>query len=304
MTKHIAEVIESIGPKIQHIVIVDDKCPENTGDFVKKKIQDERVSIIAHTENQGVGGAMITGYKEALNLGCEIVVKIDGDGQMDTSYLNKLLKPILEKRADYTKGNRFYHLEELRKMPKIRLLGNAALSIITKFCSGYWTISDPTNGYTAIHKRALERLSTKKLSKDYFFESDLLAHLYLINAVALDIPIPAKYGDETSNLKIYKIINYFVYRNLKNFLKRIVLNYYIRDFSLASLQLVLGLCFCISGASFGAVAWIHNFQSNTTASAGTVMLAALPLLFGFHLLMSFISHDLKAEPNVPLQIET
>jgi glycosyltransferase involved in cell wall biosynthesis len=228
----------------------------------------------------GVGGAVKTGYKAALKSGADVIVKLDGDGQMDPSLISELVAPIVEGKADYSKGNRFDTLEGLKEMPKIRIFGNAVLSFMAKISTGYWGITDPTNGFTAIHKTSLSGLQLSKISNDFFFESDMLFRLNLLKAVVTDIPMDAKYADEVSNLKISKVVGEFLLKHIRNLGKRIFYNYYLRDMSLASLELPLGLVLFTFGTVFGLTQWLSSAASNVTTPAGTVMLSALPTLMG------------------------
>lgn len=301
---HILDVLRKLDINIHEIIVVDDCCPENTADFVKENFTDPRMKIIKQDRNGGVGSATIVGLKEALKGECDIFVKLDGDGQMDPAFIDKLIAPICSKTADYTKGNRFYHLKELKKMPFTRLMGNAALSLITKFSSGYWTISDPTNGFTALHRKAASELELDVVSKRYFFESDMLYHLNQIDAVVQDIAIPAHYADEKSNLKIGSVFFEFAIKNTTNFFKRIYLNYFLKDFSIVTLQIIFGTLFFWFGVIFGLSAWINSAQQGIESSAGTVMLAALPFVIGFQLYLSFLSHDIKSQHTLSLQMKS
>jgi glycosyltransferase involved in cell wall biosynthesis len=225
VSNHILNVLSSIGPEVNRIYVIDDGCPEKTGNFVESKCKDKRVKVLYHDENRGVGGAVKTGYKEAMKDRSEIVIKIDGDGQMDVMQIFSLIAPIQKNEADYTKGNRFFDLDTLNNMPTVRLLGNAILSLITKFSSGYWSIYDPTNGFTAISKSALEKLNLDKVDERYFFESDMLFRLNLIKAVVKDVPMPPQYGNEVSNLSVLNSLWRFPLKNLRNFYKRIFYTY-------------------------------------------------------------------------------
>lgn len=301
VTPYILDVLRNVGDEIDNIIVIDDGCPELTGEFVEKNYHDKRLKILKQEKNTGVGGAIIAGLKIALEGDSDIFVKMDGDGQMDPSKIKHLIKPIIDGRADYSKGNRFHHLTELKKMPVTRLLGNSALSIITKFSSGYWQISDPTNGFVALHRKAASMLELDAISKRYFFESDLLFHLNQIQAVVKDIPIPAHYADENSNLRIRIVLFEFAFKNLYNLFRRLFYTYFIRDFSIASLQLLLGgMLFCF-GLIFGLFSWYSSVENEVAASAGTVMLAALPILLGFQLLMAFAARDIASEPKISLQ---
>ena len=296
----IMEVINNIGEECDRIIVVDDACPEKSGALVERECIDERVTVIYNELNLGVGGAVLAGYRLALDFNADIVVKIDGDGQMEPSLIPKFIEPISQHQADYTKGNRFYYIPDLSDMPFIRLFGNAVLSFITKLSSGYWNIFDPTNGYTAIQTSLIPHLSPEKVSNDYFFESDMLFRLNLLQAKVVDIPMSAIYSNESSNLKVRKIIPLFLYKNIKNFIKRLFYNYFLRDFSAASTELIAGFSLATFGFLFGAWEWYAHVQAGELASIGTVMVAVLPLVIGFQLLIAFLNFDLTNTPRSPI----
>ena len=291
----IVDVVKSVPDIATYIIVIDDKCPADSGK-IAEEMQDERVTVIYHDKNLGVGGAVISGYKKAMELGCDIVVKMDGDGQMDPQYIETLIKPLIEDKADYAKGNRFRDFKALHSMPKMRLFGNNVLSFAEKIFSGYWNVMDPTNGYTAIHKSTLDKLPLKKISNRYFFESDMLLNLYLVDAVVRDIPIPAKYGNENSSLSISRSIIQFPFKLFRGFIKRIFLKYFIYDFNMASVYILLGVPMFIFGITFGIAEWIHSYLSNTPKTAGTIMVAALPLIISFEMLLQAINIDIH---NIP-----
>jgi glycosyltransferase involved in cell wall biosynthesis len=299
VTAHIVETIGEIGPEVAHIIIVDDACPDGSGKLVEQEVKDKRVKVIFHTENQGVGGAMITGYRAALETDAQIVVKLDGDGQMDPALIKDLIAPIVTGRADYTKGDRFDSLTGLSQMPGIRLFGNAGLTLLTKISTGYWNITDPTNGYTAIHRDALKALPLGMLSKRFFFESDMLFRLSVYRAVVWDVPMQARYGNEKSNLSIAKTLWEFPWKHFKNFHKRLFLNYYLRDVSAASIELPLGFVLWWFGVIAGFDALISSLSNGVAASTGTVMISVVPLILGFQLLLAFVSHDVSSVPTRP-----
>ena len=296
---HVLGVINEIGPDVARIYVVDDCCPDGSGDFVAANCKDDRLSVIKHTENQGVGGATMTGYKAAIEDGMAVLVKIDSDGQMDPALIMNFVAPIVNGEADYTKGNRFFDLEKVGSMPKVRLFGNAVLSLMCKLSSGYWNLFDPTNGYTAIHADVARYLPFNKISRRFFFETDILFRLNTLRAVVIDIPMDAKYGDEISNLKISDIIGEFFAKHVRNFLKRIFYNYYLRDMSLASIELPVGLVLFCFGSIYGGYHWAHSAQAGVPTLAGTVMLSALPILAGIQLLLGFIGYDVSSVPTRP-----
>jgi dolichol-phosphate mannosyltransferase len=297
VTHHILGVINGIGQECSRIYIIDDCCPDSSGDFVRRHCTDPRVVVLQNPVNLGVGGAVMAGYQAAIADGMDVIVKVDGDGQMDTALIPEFVKPILEGEADYTKGNRFFDLEEIHTMPKLRLFGNAALSFLTKLSSGYWDLFDPTNGFTAIHSEVARRLPFQKISRRYFFETDMLFRLNTLRAVVVDVPMDAKYGEEVSNLKISKIFGEFLFKHLRNFGKRIFYNYYLRDMSLASIELPLGVMMMTAGILFGSYKWIASFKNGVPTTAGTVMLAAIPLLMGLQFVLAFVAYDISSVPR-------
>jgi len=301
VSAHICELISRIGEEVNLIFVVDDACPEHSGQLVETACSDPRLHVLYHAVNQGVGGAVLTGYSASILAGAEVIVKIDGDGQMDPALMSAFVAPIVRGEADYAKGNRFFEVETVRKMPIVRLIGNAGLSFLTKLSSGYWDLFDPTNGYTAISAKVAAHLSTSKLNKRYFFESDMLFRLNTMRAVVIDIPMYAEYGNEQSGLKATHEIPRFLFGNIKNLLKRILYNYFLRNFSYATLELVFGIAFICFGSVFGVSNWIEQALSGTYASAGTVMLSALPVIIGLQLLLGFLNYDMASVPVYPLQ---
>ena len=298
----VLDVIGRIGPQVFLIVAVDDACPDGTGDHIKACCPDPRVEVVRNEHNLGVGGTMIHGYRIALERGADIVVKIDSDGQMDPALLMQIAHPIVAGHADYAKGNRFFNIEDVRAMPKVRMFGNAALSFLTKLSSGYWNIFDPTNGYTAIHRVALEMLPLDKIDRRFFFESDMLFRLNIAGAVVIDVPVGANYGNERSNLRVSRVLAPFLFKNLRNFLKRLFYRYYLRDLNIGSLELLVGTALLFFGVLFGLIQWISSAAEGVTASAGTVMLAGLPILVGVQMTLGFFAFDFMAVPKTPLQI--
>lgn len=304
VSNKIMEVLGKIGDEVKSIYIVDDDCPENSGLVVKNNCHDSRVTVVFHDRNRGVGGAVKTGYLLAIKQGADVIVKIDGDGQMDPAILMNFVFPILQGQADYTKGNRFFNLDDLASMPKIRLFGNSILSFMTKFSTGYWDLFDPTNGYTAIHAYCIKQLNFSKISDRYFFETDLLFRLGTIRAVVIDIPMMAKYADEKSSLKISKILSEFLKKHFVNTIKRIFYNYYLRDMSIASIELPLGVILLSFGLIFGGVHWIYGAIDHISTPVGTIMLSTLTSMMGLQLILAFLSFDISSVPRFPIARNT
>jgi glycosyltransferase involved in cell wall biosynthesis len=293
---HIANVLRDMPDGVAWIVVVDDCSPDKTGAVVAEAARrDRRIRLLRHEVNQGVGGAVLTGYHEACRLGAEIIVKMDSDEQMDPRYLPALIDPIVRGQADYTKGNRFVHARQLRSMPLLRRVGNLGLSFLTKLASGYWNLFDPTNGYTAIHAAVVPMLNEETIGRRYFFESSMLLELSLLRAVARDVFIPARYGTETSHLSVIETLRQFPAALLRGFLRRLWIQYFVRDFSITSLYLVAGSGLSLAGTLFGAVHWYLSARHEVATPTGTVMLAVLPVVLGVQFLIQAMSLDIQGQ---------
>lgn len=299
-TAHVLDVIGGIGGEVSHIFVVDDACPDNTGGHVRDHCRDSRVKVLTHERNTGVGGATMTGYQKALEAGATILVKVDGDGQMDTQMIPSLVQAIIDGQSDYTKGNRFHQFQAIGGMPAMRITGNMLLSFASKLSSGYWNVFDPTNGFTAIHGNIAALLPMDKISKGFFFESDMLFRLGLLRAVVRDIPMQARYGSEQSAISIPRIIPEFLFKHLVNTCKRIYFSYFVRGLTFASFQLVFGTLFLLFGLVYGGYAWYLSSVTDVYASTGTVLLAALPVILGTQFLIAFINYETRNVPKTPL----
>lgn len=288
----IGDVIESLPEFVDHIIVVDDCSQDNTYD-VAYRINDNRVIVLKTPENQGVGGATVTGYKKALELKSDIVVKMDGDGQMSSEHLPQLLDVIIEDGYEYAKGNRFLKAESLETMPRHRLFGNIILTFMNKLASGQWHIFDPQNGYTAIRADALHSLNLNNIHKGYFFENDMLIQLNLHSFRVKDVSIPAKYGKEQSDIKLLNTIKMFPLLFLKRFFYRIYYKYILSDFSPIALFLIFGLLLFLWGVLLGSYLFIKANITKVDTPLGTVMLVIVPLILGFQLLLQAIVLDIQ-----------
>lgn len=293
---HIAQVVESIPEYVDHVVVVDDCSADDTFNAAVAT-EDRRLIVLKTSSNQGVGGATLFGYGKALELESDIVVKMDGDGQMAPEYMLALLDALIEQEYDYAKGNRFLAAESLAFMPRHRLLGNVVLTFMTKLASGYWHLFDPQNGYTAIKAGALRPLNFNSIHKRFFFENDMLVNLNLSNRRVKDVPIPARYGLEKSDLNPFKISVTFPMLLMRRFLRRIYEKYVLRDFSPIALFFFSGLSLFGWGFLFGAYLWIETAITARPTPTGTIMLAVLPLILGFQLLLQAIVLDIQQTPK-------
>ncbi len=301
---HVADTIEVVINELpdflHHIIVVDDASPDNTSELVQSIANgDRRIVLIRHEQNQGVGGAMLTGFRKALELGAQVVVKIDGDHQMDPTHIPALVTPLLEGKADYAKGNRFRDFESLQHMPLVRRIGNLGLSFLTKAATGYWNCFDPTNGYFAIRAEMLVQLPLERIDRDYFFETSMLANLYLLDAFVLDVPIAARYRGERSSLSIWRVLTQFPVKLLTTLFRRLLLRYFLFDFSMVSVYLLTGIPLILFGLSFGSIKWFQYYQLGVPAPTGTVILPTLALILGIQILLSAIAIDMNAAPKSP-----
>jgi glycosyltransferase involved in cell wall biosynthesis len=298
VARHIAQVLAGIPAWVDQIIVVDDASQDGTADLAAG-VRDPRLEVVRHESNRGVGAAMMTGIDQASRSGCTVVVKMDGDGQMDPALIGDLVEPILDGEADFVKGNRFADPWTLRRMPRIRRVGNLALSFLTKISSGCWQVFDPTNGFFALDVSVFARLNRNLIHDRYFFESSLLLALRLQDAVILNIPMPANYGDETSSMSIGRVLVEFPFLLARQFARRIWLQYFVLGFSVASLFLVCGTLSCAFGAVWGALAWAASIRQGLPATTGTVMIAVLPLILGFELLIQAVVFDVTRVPTRP-----
>jgi dolichol-phosphate mannosyltransferase len=279
----IKKTISGIPKFVDFIVIVDDCSKDNTSKIVQE-IDDKKVTLVRNSRNQGVGGATVVGFRQALALEADIFVKVDGDDQMDTSKMEELIQPLFNK-CDYSKANRFIHTNKLRQMPKLRLVGNFVLTFLTKVASGYWNVFDPQNGYFAITREILEKLELEQLHKRYFFENDMLVNLNIQSAKVCDVSIPARYGDEISSLRITMVLCTFPFLLTTRFLRRIYLRYILKDFSVIGMFYMVGFFMILFGGGFGLYHWVKSLATGIVATTGTVMVAVLPIVLGFQLFL-------------------
>jgi len=296
----IERVLSGVPRWVDAVYVVDDASPDETGARART-VTDPRVQLLVHDVNRGVGGAMVTGYRHARRDGMDICIKMDADDQMDPACLPELIEALVSGRADYAKGNRFHDTKALRQMPFIRQVGNACLSFLIKAASGQWHVFDPTNGYTAIHRTALAALDFGKLHPRYFFESPMLIMLRRIGAVVEDVPMPARYGGTPSHLSVGRTVLEFPWLLLRHGLRRILWQYFVVDFNAVSLFLVSGVPLVSYGVLFGLYHWVDSYRRNVLTPTGTVMLAVLPLILGFQLLLQALVLDIQNAPRRPLQ---
>ena len=298
---HLGDVLRALPPVFTTVVVVNDASTDQTGAIAERWAQlDPRILVVHHERNQGVGGAVLTGFRTAVDAGADILVKIDGDGQMPLWLVPQLIDPLIRGDADYTKGNRFRDFQAIQSMPAVRRVGNVLLSFLAKAATGYWNCFDPTNGFLAIRADVLSQLPLQKIDPTYFFETSMLSHLYLIGAVVKEVPMPARYAGEPSSLSIPRVMLQFPARLVWSFLRRLVLKNFFYDFNFISLDVAAGLPLLLAGMIFGGYNWIWYVKRNRPAPTGTVVLPALMIMLGVQLLLSAGHLDLSSVPREPI----
>ena len=232
-------------------------------------------------------------------LGADVNVAIDGDGQMDPAYLTTLLDPLVEDGYGFAKANRFFSMNSFAGMPRHRLVGNVFLSFATKASSGYWHLFDPQNGYTAIRREVLERLPLDSIAAGYSFENDLLVHLNILRVPAVDVPIPAVYGNEVSGIRLTRVVPEMTRLLMHGFWKRFFYKYVIWSFSPVALFLLVGLALTLFGTVIGA--WVIEMSLGApSATTGSVLLAVTPFLLGMNMIMFAFMLDMQESPDTPI----
>ena len=297
--REIARVVAAVPTWVRHVLVVEDGSRDGTAEAVCALLdRREGLEVIRHPSNQGVGAAMVTGFRRAQALEADFVVKLDGDGQMDPIHLAGLLRPLVEGRADYAKGNRFGHLRDLARMPRKRLWGNVALTFLTKLASGYWHVFDAQNGYVAITARALGALPLDRVERGYAFENSMLSLLNVERFAVADVAMPAVYGTETSNMKLHRVMLSFPPKLIWMFLRRVFLRYVVYDVSPIAAYLGAGGLLGSFGLVFGGLHWWRSIATGAPATSGTVLLAVLPLLMAFDLLLHAVNLDIAQTPKM------
>lgn len=299
--KLIGTVITTMPEYVDHIVVVDDCSPDGTS-AAAQAVGDPRVTVIRHEENKGVGGAIITGHRAAGELGADIDVVMAGDAQMDPAYLPELLEPLIDGGLGFAKANRFFSLRSFESMPRYRIFGNIVLSFLTKLASGYWHLFDPQNGYTAITQDVLRRLPLERIASRYSFENDLLINLNILRVPAIDVPIPAVYGEEVSSIKLKRVVPELARLLFFGFWKRFFFKYVLWSFSPIALFLFSGLFLTLFGLAWGIWVLIYTLGPSA-ASAGSVLLSVAPLLVGIQMLLYALMLDIQESPDRPMTID-
>jgi len=273
----IKQVIDTMPDFVDYIVVVDDASKDNTKDIIRACMKiNPKIVLIEHKENQGVGGAIVTGYKWARDNEIDVIAVMAGDAQMDPADLPAIVEPIAKGEADYTKGNRLFHGEAWKVMPKYRFFGNSFLSLFTKIASGYWHIADSQSGYTAISLEALRLLDLDKIYKRYGMPNDILIRLNELNMRVRDVPVRPVYNiGERSGIKVRKVIFTIPWLLFKGFFRRLFFKYVIQDFHPLVFFYLLGLTLTPIGFLFGTYLFFYRILVGPVSSTSALFAAFL-----------------------------
>lgn len=302
----VSSVVGALLPYVDFVVVVDDGCPDRSGEAVKAEFgSDPRVAVLQRERNGGVGAAVKTGIAECLARGASIVIKVDADGQMDPANIPAMIEMLKsDAHVGFVKGNRFVDESVLSTMPKVRFFGNAVLSLLVKGASGFWNILDPTNGFIGFNAAVLSTLPWKNFDDTYFFEISILGELGLRQVSIGEITVSTIYNNGGSSLSIRRVMLEFPPKIMKLFVRRLLLHYFLFDVNVGSLYIMFGSLLVVIGAALGVAEWFATLHTGHARSAGTVMLAVLPILIGFQLLSNALLFDVQFSPKVERQIGT
>jgi glycosyltransferase involved in cell wall biosynthesis len=295
--KLIEATIKSVPDYVDFIVPVNDASKDRTWEIVKA-IQSPRVHPVNALENGGVGASILAAHKQAIELGADIMVVMAGDNQMDPTEMPKLLDQMIDHDYDYVKGNRFIHARELKKMPLYRLLGNIFMSIMIKLASGYWSVSDPLNGYTALKADTFKSLNLDNIQKRYDFELSMLNELSFNDAKVKDVFIPAVYKNEKSTINsgLNKGTEIRALKAIvKGFLRRIFIKNTLLNLSPVAIFYIVGTVLFVFGLISSVALAIYSIGERSP-SAATAVLVVPSLIVGIQLLLQAVLVDIQNEP--------
>jgi glycosyltransferase involved in cell wall biosynthesis len=289
----VARTLAGIPELVDTVIVVDDASRDGTA-TAADGIGDGRVEVVKHEKNQGVGAAIITGYKRALEEGIDVTCVMAADNQMDPADLEAIAGPVARGEVDYAKANRLFTGRAWELIPRTRYLGNAVLSLLTKIASGYWHVADSQSGYTAVGRDTLELLDLDRVYRRYGFPNDMLVHLNVINARVRDIPSRPVYGvGETSGIRLRRVVPSISWLLTKAFFWRMREKYVIRDFHPLVFFYVFGILFSLLGIALGATVTILRILGNELTVA-TVVLVALLLIAGLLFTLFAMLFDMES----------
>src|SRR2546429_3742569 len=295
--KLIADTVRSIPDFVDRVIVVDDKSKDGTVAAVRA-LNYQRVEVLEHERNLGVGAAIITGYKRALEERIDVTAVMAADAQMDPGDLETLVAPVARREVDYAKANRLFTGQAWDVIPRYRYLGNAFLSLMTKIASGYWHVADSQSGYTAISLEMLELLDLDRIYQRYGFPNDMLVHLNVWNARVRDYPSRPIYGvGERSGIRLRKVVPTISWLLMKGFFWRMREKYVIRDFHPLVFFYLLGLLMTGLGLALGIAETVLRVLGNQITTA-TIVLVALLLIFGSQFSLFAMWFDMESNKDL------
>jgi glycosyltransferase involved in cell wall biosynthesis len=293
----VGETLASIPEFVDRIYVVDDHSGDGTAARAQE-VGDPRVDVIVHDRNEGVGAAIVSGYRRALAEGVDVTCVMAADGQMDPADLETIAGTVARGEVEYAKANRLFTGQAWELMPRHRYLGNAVLSMLTKIASGYWHVADSQSGYTAISREQLERLDLDRIYRRYGFPNDMLVHLNVWNARVRDIPSRPIYGQgERSGIRLWRVIPSIAWLLLKGFFWRLREKYVIRDFHPLVFFYVFGILLTVAGLVLGAVETILRLKGNELTTP-TIVLVALLLISGSQFTLFAMWFDMESNKDL------
>jgi glycosyltransferase involved in cell wall biosynthesis len=292
----VGSTVSGIPAFVDRIIVVDDGSKDETA--VRAQTADKRVEVIPHERNQGVGAAIVTGYRRAIAIGVDVTCVMAADGQMDPDDLETLVRAIAIDETDYAKANRLFTGQAWQLIPRTRYLGNAALSFMTKIASGYWHVADSQSGYTAVNLETLKLLDLDRIYRRYGFPNDLLVHLNVFNRRVRDYPSRPIYGvGERSGIRLRHVVPKISWLLLKGFFWRMGQKYVIRDFHPLILFYMLGIFLFAGGLLLGIAEVVLRIAGNPITSA-TIVLVALLVISGLQLLLFAMWFDMESNKDL------
>lgn len=289
VNKKILKVLYKVPKFVDHIVVVDDKCPEKSGNLALRYRLIKNLTVHFNKLNLGVGGSVLKGYEILLKKKCDILVKIDGDDQMNQAQIIDIIKPLLNKNYNYSKGNRFLTFKDKKAIPTLRFYGNYLISMFSKITTGYWDIFDFLNGFTAIKAKSAKKILKSNIDKKFFFETDMLFKLNLLKAKVKDISVSIRYEDNISNFVPRREFKNFLFKNLDRYFKRIKKKYFQTEEDLSGFIFTNFICSIIVNFLYYPVSFFNIYFSSQ-----------INLVLFFHLILSiilFLSIDYLNNPN-------
>jgi glycosyltransferase involved in cell wall biosynthesis len=294
----IGETLAGIPEFVDRVYVVDDHSSDATAARAEEA-RDPRVEVVSHERNEGVGAAIVTGYRRALAEGIDVTAVMAADGQMDPADLESLVTAVARGEVDYAKANRLFTGQAWQLMPRHRYLGNAVLSMLTKIASGYWHVADSQSGYTAISRETLERLDLDRIYRRYGFPNDMLVHLNVWNARVRDFPSRPIYGHgERSEIRLWRVVPTIAWLLLKGFFWRLREKYVIRDFHPLVFFYALGIVLTVTGLVLGGWIALDRIFFGGDITAGTATLVALLLISGTQFALFAMWFDMDSNKDL------